>query len=174
MMRASSFIARRADRVSSRPVIRHVPARSPCARDPRPHAARTHGRCEGPPYLLWDEDITLDVSRSRLIDPAPEVRACYSASGCGRPSLTTSSPSPRWAKQIEGDAYIQTSMRTGTRLCGLVALCRERLKILLERIEDRVMVPQLEQRFIVVLERGDRVVVAAGPQQPLVRRAQVK
>jgi len=30
--------------------------------------------------LLWGEDITLDVFRSRLIDPDPEVRAYYSAS----------------------------------------------------------------------------------------------
>ena len=32
---------------------------------------------KGRPYFLWDEDITLDVFRSRLADPDPEVRAYY-------------------------------------------------------------------------------------------------
>ena len=32
---------------------------------------------KGRPYFLWDEDITLEVFRSRLIDPDPEVRAYY-------------------------------------------------------------------------------------------------
>jgi hypothetical protein len=32
---------------------------------------------QGRPYFLWDEDITLDVFRSRLADPDPEVRAYY-------------------------------------------------------------------------------------------------
>ena len=32
---------------------------------------------KGRPYFLWDEDITLDVFRSRLLDPDPEVRAYY-------------------------------------------------------------------------------------------------
>lgn len=31
----------------------------------------------GRPYFLWDEDITLDVFCSRLVDPDPEVRAYY-------------------------------------------------------------------------------------------------
>jgi len=29
----------------------------------------------GRPYFLWDEDLTLDMFRDRLIDPDPEVRA---------------------------------------------------------------------------------------------------
>lgn len=51
MMRASAFTARRADGESSRPVIRHPPRARALAVRPRPspHAARTHGRCEGPP-----------------------------------------------------------------------------------------------------------------------------
>lgn len=32
---------------------------------------------KGRPYFLWDEDITLEVFHSRLIDPDPEVRAYY-------------------------------------------------------------------------------------------------
>jgi hypothetical protein len=32
---------------------------------------------KGRPYFLWDEDITLEVFRSRLADPDPEVRAYY-------------------------------------------------------------------------------------------------
>lgn len=31
----------------------------------------------GRPYFLWDEDLTLDMFRDRLIDPDPEVRAYY-------------------------------------------------------------------------------------------------
>ena len=55
--------------VQFRPWALHVGART--------HAARTHGRGEGSAYFLWDEDITLDVFRSRLADPDPEVRAYY-------------------------------------------------------------------------------------------------
>jgi hypothetical protein len=29
------------------------------------------------PYFLWDEDLTIDVFRSRLRDSDPEVRAYY-------------------------------------------------------------------------------------------------
>jgi hypothetical protein len=32
---------------------------------------------KGRPYFLWDEDITLDVFRSRLASSDPEVRAYY-------------------------------------------------------------------------------------------------
>lgn len=29
------------------------------------------------PYFLWDEDLTLDAFRARLVDPDPDVRAYY-------------------------------------------------------------------------------------------------
>src|ERR1041384_3403871 len=32
---------------------------------------------QGRPYFLWEEDITLEVFRRRLVDPDPEVRAYY-------------------------------------------------------------------------------------------------
>jgi hypothetical protein len=32
---------------------------------------------KGRPYLLWDEDLTIDAFRVRLRDPDPEVRAYY-------------------------------------------------------------------------------------------------
>ena len=32
---------------------------------------------KGRPYFLWDENITLDIFRSRLASPDPEVRAYY-------------------------------------------------------------------------------------------------
>lgn len=31
----------------------------------------------GRPYFLWDEDVTLDEFRARLVDPDPVVRAYF-------------------------------------------------------------------------------------------------
>lgn len=31
----------------------------------------------GRPYFLWDEDLTIDMFRARLVDPDLEVRAYY-------------------------------------------------------------------------------------------------
>ena len=31
----------------------------------------------GRPYFLWDEDLTLELFRARLVDADPEVRAYY-------------------------------------------------------------------------------------------------
>jgi len=31
----------------------------------------------GRPYFLWDDDLTIDMSRAHLVDPDPEVRAYF-------------------------------------------------------------------------------------------------
>ncbi len=53
--------------------VRYTECMSALAPTPPEHLVDARGR----PYFLWDEDMTLEVFRSRLRDPDPDVRAYF-------------------------------------------------------------------------------------------------